>query len=54
MNLSELMKDEKKAPKDYKGFLDTLRTKKDKDIIRGIIKQERRHLKLLKQIRSRK
>lgn len=51
--LRYLQKDEKKAPRDYRKLLKSLRYKSDKKIVRGIIKDERRHGKLLKRISRR-
>jgi rubrerythrin len=51
--LNEMIRDEKKAPKDYYQLLKEIKRGKDKTIIRGIIRQERRHLRKLKRIRSR-
>lgn len=51
--LNYLIKEEKKAPKDYHRLLITLKKKKDKIVIQGIIKQERRHLKKLKKMKRR-
>lgn len=44
--------DEKSAPKMYNKLIVKLKSNRDKNIVRGIIKQERRHLKKLKTIRS--
>lgn len=49
--LTYLKKDEKAAPRSYSKLLKKVTTKRDKRIVRGIIKDERRHLKLLKTIR---
>lgn len=51
--LSEMKKDEKKAPGEYLKLRKTLKTKADKRVISSIIKDERRHLRLLKKIKRR-
>lgn len=51
--LKELIKDERKAPKDYHKLLLGLRSKKDKEAIRMIIRDEKKHLKMLKTIKRR-
>lgn len=48
--LNYLKKDEIKAPKDYHRLLKAVRTKHDKGIVRGIIRQERKHLIKLKRL----
>ena len=50
--LNYLIKDEKNAPKEYKEFQQLLKSKKDKRIISGIIKDEKRHFGLLKKMKS--
>ena len=53
MNQLKAMKqDEKKAPGDYAKLLKQVKFKKDKKIIKRIIKDERKPLRLLKKIRS--
>jgi rubrerythrin len=51
--LAEAMRDEKSAPHMYNKLYGTLKTKRDKKVVLGIIKQERRHLKKLKRIKRR-
>ena len=51
--LKEIMKDEKKAPGDYKVLKKELKRKSDKKIVASIIKDEKKHLKLLKKIKKR-
>ena len=51
--LNYLIKDEKKAPIDYRKLLKNLKYKSDKKIVKGIIRDERRHGKLLRKIRRR-
>ncbi len=50
--LTEAMRDERKAPGEYKKLAKTLKGKRDKKTIRAIIKDEKRHLKLLQKIRK--
>jgi rubrerythrin len=52
--LKYLKSDEKKAPIEYSKLLKQLSNKKDKLIIKGIIKDERRHAKLLNTIGRKK
>jgi len=50
--LSMMIGDESKAPGDYKKLLETLKYKGDKDVVKGIIKQERQHkAKLLRMVK---
>lgn len=49
--LAEAMKDEKGAPKMYSRLLRTLPRNKQ-GTVRGIIRDERRHLRLLKRIKG--
>jgi rubrerythrin len=49
---NEALKDEKAAPKMYKKLLKAAKTKKDKNTIKGIIKQERHHHKLVKELKG--
>jgi rubrerythrin len=51
--LKDMMKDEKKAPSDYYKLIKQVRGKRNKDVLRGIIKQERSHLVKLKKIKVR-
>lgn len=46
--LFDMLKDEKKAPIQYKKLLETAKTKQEKNTIRGIIKQEKLHYKKLR------
>jgi rubrerythrin len=48
-----MLKDEKKAPFQYHQLLKKIKNPGDKRVIRGIIKQERKHFQLLKQIQRR-
>lgn len=48
--LNYLKADEKKAPKNYSKLLKQVKTKGDKQTIRGIIKDEKSHLRKLKQL----
>ena len=50
--LKMLMKDEKSAPRGYYALIKQLHRRVDKEKIRGIIRDERRHLKLLKRIKQ--
>jgi rubrerythrin len=45
--------DEKKAPKQYRKISRFLTIKRDRKIIKGIIRDERRHLNMLKKIKRR-
>ena len=57
MNTKKLLKiqmsDEKKAPGDYMTLRKYLKNKSDKKVISSIIKDERKHLNLLKKIKKR-
>lgn len=46
----EALRDEKKAPKEYRRLLKEIKDPKAKRVIRGIIKDERRHYKLLRKM----
>ena len=46
-----LKNDERKAPSEYKRLLRQLSSPREKRIVRGIIKDEKRHLRVLKTIR---
>jgi rubrerythrin len=52
--LNEMIKDEKKAPKDYSKLINATKSPVIKRKIRGIQKQERNHYKILKNIKGRK
>jgi len=45
-----LLKDEKKAPKEYRKYLKGVHGIARRNIIKSIIKDERRHYKLLKKL----
>ena len=49
----EALKDEKRAPAEYKRLLKSIKDPKDRKVIRGIIRDERRHYKLLKRMENR-
>ena len=51
--LNHLIKDERKAPNDYRRLLKTLNRKSDKRLIHGIIKDEKRHQKSLIKLKMR-
>lgn len=46
-----MKKDERRAPGDYRKLLHHVQSPRSKRIIHGIIKDEKRHLKLLKRIK---
>ena len=48
--LNYLMKDEKKAPKDYRRLIPLLETKTEKNSIRKIIREEKNHSKILNKL----
>jgi rubrerythrin len=50
--LNYLIKDEKKAPEEYRKFKHLLKSKQDKKIVSGIIKDEQRHFKTLRKMKS--
>lgn len=51
MKILKLLKaDEKKAPVEYRKLLKQVNTKHDKNLIKGIINDEKRHLKILNKI----
>lgn len=52
-SLNEALADEHKAPGEYHRLARKLDLKKDRKIIRGIIKQERKHFKLIRKIKRR-
>jgi len=50
--LQEMISDENKAPGDYQKLLKTLKYKEDRDVVKGIIKQEKKHkAKLLRMVK---
>lgn len=51
--LNYMISDERSAPGKYRRLIKNLKYKSDRKIIRGIIHQEQRHLKLLKHIKRR-
>lgn len=51
--LRSAIRDERIAPRDYAKLRTNLKSKRDKRIITGIIKQERQHLKKVKKIARR-
>lgn len=44
-DLKEMKRDEKYAPKEYKKIKEKLKSKRDKNVISGIIKEEKEHYK---------
>jgi len=50
--LTKAMQDEKKAPREYRRLRSKLKSKKDKKVVNSIIKDEIKHLKLLKKIKK--
>jgi rubrerythrin len=53
MKIDYLIKDERQAPRHYSRFLKNLSSKHDKMVVRGIIRDERRHLIALHKIQRR-
>jgi rubrerythrin len=52
--MRELKKDEKKAPGQYHKLLKQMKTPQDRNLIRGIIRDEKKHFKKLNIIERRK
>jgi rubrerythrin len=48
--IKRILKDERIAPKDYSKLLKQVSNSNDKKVIRKIIKDERRHFRLIKSI----
>jgi len=49
---SDMIKDERKAPYDYHKLLKKMKTRREKNVIRHIIKDEKEHFKLLNKLRK--
>jgi rubrerythrin len=52
--LNYMIADERKAPKEYRKLYNLLKKKKDKKVISGIIRDEKKHLKKLEKIKRKK
>jgi len=50
---SEMLADEKKAPHNYFKLMKKVKTKQAKKVIRSIIKDERKHYRLLNKLKRR-
>ena len=50
---TEMLKDERKAPHDYFKLMKKVKTKQEKKVIRSIIKDERKHYRLLTKLKRR-
>lgn len=51
---AEMLKDEKKAPGDYYKLMKKVKTPQEKRVIRSIIRDERKHFKLLNKLKKRR
>jgi rubrerythrin len=49
---SDMLKDEKYAPRDYHKLLKKMKTKRERKVIRSIIRDEKKHYKLLNKLRK--
>jgi len=49
---ADMMKDEKKAPGDYYKLMRKVKTKLGKKVIRSIIRDEKKHFKLLNKLKK--
>jgi rubrerythrin len=49
---TDMIKDEKKAPYDYYKLLKKMKTRREKKVIKNIIRDEKKHFKLLNKLKK--